>query len=102
MKKFIASKRVMDTKYNKIAEVDVRAWKIPYESEAISQVLSVVYTKMGIFDRYKTAFVAKDIDFNKLEVDSEFVCKVHTENDYVTELDIYKTIVSTELSLDEL
>lgn len=101
MKKFIASKRV-NTKYDKIAEADVRAWKIPYESEAISQVLSVVYTKMGIFDRYKTAFVAKDIDFNKLEVDSEFVCKVHTENDYVTELEIYKTIVSTELSLDEL
>lgn len=101
MKKFIASKRV-NTKYDQIAEVDVRAWKIPYESEAISQVLSVVYTKMSIFDRYKTAFVAKDIDFNKLEVDSEFVCKVHTENDYVTELEIYKTIVSTELSLDEL
>lgn len=101
MKKFIASKKV-NTKYDKIAEADVRAWKIPYESEAISQVLSVVYTKMGMFDRFKTAFVAKDIDFNKLEVDSEFVCKVHTENDYVTELEIYKTIVSTELSLDEL
>ena len=101
MKKFIASKRV-NTKYDKIAEADVRAWKIPYESEAISQVLSVVYTKMGMFDRFKTAFVAKDIDFNKLEVDSEFVCKVHTENDYVTELEIYKTIVSSEFSLDEL
>ena len=101
MKKFIASKRVT-TKYDKIAEVDVRAWKIPYESEAISQVLSAIYTKMGIFDRYKTAFVAKDIDFNKLEVDSEFVCKVHTENDYVAELEIYKATMSTELSLDEL
>ena len=101
MKKFIASKKV-NTKYNKIAEADVRAWKLPYEANAISQILSAIYTKMGMFDRFKTAFVAKDIDFNKLDVDSEFVCKVHTENDYVAELEIYKATVSTELSLDEL
>ena len=101
MKKFIASKRV-NTKYDQIAEADVRAWKLPYEANAISQILSAIYTKMGMFDRYKTAFVAKDIDFNKLEVDSEFVCKVDTENDYVAELRIYRATVSTELSLDEL
>ena len=101
MKKFIASKRV-NTKYDQIAEADVRAWKLPHEANAILQVLSAIYTKMGIFDRYKTAFVAKDIDFNKLEVDSEFVCKVDTENDYVAELRIYRATVSTELSLDEL
>lgn len=101
MKKFIASKRV-NTKYDQIAEADVRAWKLPYEANAISQVLSVIYTKMGIFDRYKTTFVAKDVDLSKLDSGSEFVCKVDTENDYVAELRIYRAIVSTELSLDEL
>ena len=101
MKKFIASKRV-NTKYDQIAEADVRAWKIPYEANAISQVLSVIYTKMSIFDRYKTTFVAKDVDLSKLDSGSEFVCKVDTENDYVAELRIYRATVSTELSLDEL
>ena len=100
MKKFIASKSV-NTKYDKIAEADVRAWNIPYEAE-VSQAVSVIYAKMGIFDHLTTAFVADDVDLNKLESSSDFVCKVHTENNYVTELSIYKVIVSSEFSLDEL
>ena len=99
MKKFIASKRV-NTKYDKIAEADVRAWKLP--ADAMSQVVDVIYAKMGIFGRFKTAFVADDVDLNKLKSGSDFVCKVHTENNYVTELSIYKVIVSSEFSLDEL
>ena len=99
MKKFIASKKV-NTKYDKIAEADVRAWKLP--ADAMSQVVDAIYTKMGIFGRFKTVFVAEDVDLNKIESCFDFACKMHTENDYVTELEIYKTIVSTELSLDEL
>lgn len=99
MQKFIAIKKV-SKKYNKIAEADVRAWKLP--AEAVSQVVDVIYAKMGIFDRLKTAFVAEDVDLNKLESCSDFVCKVRMEHNCLAELSIYIPTSASEFSLDEL
>lgn len=99
MKKFIASKRV-NTKYDQIAEADVRAWKLP--ADAVSQVVDVIYAKMGIFDRLKTTFVADDVDLNKLGSCSDFVCKVRMEHNCLAELSIYIPTSASEFSLDEL